>query len=53
MKTRPDGDWQFDHGAQYFTAHDPAFREDLARWLQAGAPLRARQHTAPNTGERA
>ena len=31
------GAWQCDHGAQYFTARDPAFRTEVARWQQAGA----------------
>ena len=31
------GAWQCDHGAQYFTARDPAFRAEVARWQQAGA----------------
>ena len=31
-----DGPWQCDHGAQYFTARDPAFRAEVARWQQAG-----------------
>ncbi len=30
----------FDHGAQYFTARDPAFREVVAEWEQAGAAVR-------------
>ena len=30
------GAWQCDHGAQYFTARDPAFRAEVARWQQAG-----------------
>lgn len=30
------GPWQCDHGAQYFTARDPAFRAEVARWKQAG-----------------
>lgn len=30
------GPWQCDHGAQYFTARDPAFRAEVARWQQAG-----------------
>lgn len=34
--TRPDGDLAFDHGAQYFTARDPAFREAVAGWAAAG-----------------
>lgn len=40
MSTRRDedelGPWQCDHGAQYFTACDPAFRAEVARWQQAG-----------------
>lgn len=31
-----DGAWQCDHGAQYFTARDAAFRAEVARWQQAG-----------------
>lgn len=30
----------FDHGAQYFTARDPAFREAVAQWEQAGVAAR-------------
>lgn len=30
----------FDHGAQYFTARDPAFREQVAQWEQAGIAAR-------------
>lgn len=36
MSTRRVDDWQCDHGAQYFTAGDPAFRAALAGWQQAG-----------------
>jgi renalase len=38
------GAWQCDHGAQYFTARDPAFRAEVARWQAAGvaAPWLAR-----------
>lgn len=38
------GAWQCDHGAQYFTARDPAFRAEVARWQAAGvaAPWPAR-----------
>lgn len=36
MSTRRVDDWQCDHGAQYFTASDPAFRVALAAWQQAG-----------------
>ena len=31
-----NGPWQCDHGAQYFTARDPQFRAEVARWQQAG-----------------
>jgi predicted NAD/FAD-dependent oxidoreductase len=31
---------RFDHGAQYFTARDPAFREAVAAWEQAGVAAR-------------
>ena len=31
-----NGPWQCDHGAQYFTAREPAFRAEVARWQQAG-----------------
>jgi predicted NAD/FAD-dependent oxidoreductase len=37
MSTRRADDWQCDHGAQYFTARDSDFREEVARWQQAGA----------------
>lgn len=30
------GPWQCDHGAQYFTARDAAFRAEVARWQAAG-----------------
>ena len=32
-----DGDaaWQCDHGAQYFTARDPGFQIEVARWCKA------------------
>lgn len=30
----------FDHGAQYFTARDPSFREAVAAWEDAGAAAR-------------
>lgn len=36
MSTRRGDDWQADHGAQYFTARDPLFIQELARWQQAG-----------------
>lgn len=36
MSTRRGEGWQCDHGAQYFTARDPLFRAEVARWEQAG-----------------
>jgi renalase len=36
MSTRRGQGWQCDHGAQYFTARDPDFRGEVARWLEAG-----------------
>ncbi len=34
------GPWQCDHGAQYFTARDAAFRTEVQRWQAAGAAAR-------------
>ena len=31
-----NGPWQCDHGAQYFTARNPVFRAQVARWQAAG-----------------
>ena len=36
MSTRRADGWQCDHGAQYFTVRDNAFREEVARWEAAG-----------------
>jgi len=36
MSTRRGDTWQCDHGAQYFTARDPAFRAEVDRWVEAG-----------------
>jgi renalase len=36
MSTRRGDDWQCDHGAQYFTARDPRFQAEVARWQAAG-----------------
>lgn len=35
--TRRGGHWQCDHGAQYFTAREPVFRAEVARWQKLGA----------------
>lgn len=44
MSTRRTEIGQWDHGAQYFTARDPRFQKELARWHSAGtvAPWRPR-----------
>lgn len=34
------GPWQCDHGAQYFTVRDAAFRAEVARWQHAGVAAR-------------
>lgn len=36
MSTRRTPDWSADHGAQYFTARDPRFIEEVDHWRQAG-----------------
>jgi renalase len=36
MATRRRDGLQFDHGAQYFTARDPAFAETVRDWVDAG-----------------
>ena len=36
MSTRRGESWECDHGAQYFTARDPDFRAEVARWERAG-----------------
>ena len=36
MSTRRTQDWSADHGAQYFTARDPRFIEEVQSWIQAG-----------------
>jgi len=37
MNTRRSEGWQCDLGAQYFTARDPGFRAEVARWEAHGA----------------
>ena len=34
------GQVSFDHGAQYFTARDPAFRQQVGQWEDSGAAAR-------------
>jgi len=36
MATRREGDWRFDHGAQYFTARDPRFLRHVLAWRERG-----------------
>jgi len=36
MSTRNGEDWSADHGAQYFTARDPLFINEIHRWINAG-----------------
>ena len=35
MSTRNTDEWSADHGAQYFTARDPVFIEELNKWMDA------------------
>jgi renalase len=35
MSTRNSDDWSADHGAQYFTARDPLFIEELNKWIDS------------------
>lgn len=37
MSTRRRDEAQWDHGAQYFTARDPAFRSQVDAWVRAGS----------------
>ena len=39
MSTRRGELGQCDHGAQYFTARDAAFRAQVQEWIEAGAAL--------------
>lgn len=36
MATRRQGDYRFDHGAQYFTARDPRFLKQVQSWQKSG-----------------
>ena len=35
MSTRNEDNWTVDHGAQYFTARDPLFIDELNNWIDA------------------
>lgn len=37
LSTRRAEHWQCDHGAQYFTARSPEFRNEVEKWMLAGA----------------
>lgn len=37
MSTRHADDWSADHGAQYFTARNPIFIEEIRSWVKNGA----------------
>lgn len=37
MSTRSFETWACDHGAQYFTASDPAFQRQIDEWVQMGS----------------
>ena len=36
MSTRRSENWSADHGAQYFTARDPRFIQEVQSWIQTG-----------------
>ena len=36
MSTRRTPEWSVDHGAQYFTARDPRFRQEVKQWVKNG-----------------
>jgi predicted NAD/FAD-dependent oxidoreductase len=36
MSTRRTPEWSADHGAQYFTARDPRFIQEVERWIRNG-----------------
>lgn len=51
---RAEGDRRFDHGAQYFTAKDDRFAEEVAAWVADGVAAewkgRLAAHTVTSTG---
>lgn len=44
MSTRNAEGWSADHGAQYFTARDPLFMDELNAWLTAGVAAKWHPH---------
>ncbi len=52
MATRRIGEVVFDHGAQYFTARNQAFRKLISKWLEEGI-LRQWAESFPTPGNRA
>lgn len=53
--TRLENEWQFDHGAQYFTAQSAAFAHQLDAWRQSGVAGEWQGHiisVAPDGGQR-
>jgi predicted NAD/FAD-dependent oxidoreductase len=36
LSTRRTDAWSADHGAQYFTARNPLFKEEVNRWIESG-----------------
>jgi len=44
MSTRNGEGWSADHGAQYFTARDPLFMDELNAWLTAGVAAKWHPH---------
>lgn len=50
MAWRREGDYEFDHGAQYFSVHDPRFKNDIDAWSKTGSikPWQPATATAKN-----
>ena len=44
MSTRNGDNWSADHGAQYFTARDPLFIQELNTWIRAGVAAKWHPH---------
>ena len=53
MSTRRGEGWQADHGAQYFTAREPAFVREVERWVAAGVAAPWSPRLAVLGGDRA